>query len=157
MWVRSRETAFAFAFFLLILAFQPLASSGAGSKIPLANFKNGDAGIVSTGFDQTFITVDIKSQSSGEIHIPIWGEGSAANARGALWKDSMARDVRMPLMNEKFHGKPHYMLVLDQDWPQNWDRLVILLDEQDWPQQTELVIPLDFQDWPQSWLEVELA
>jgi hypothetical protein len=157
MWVRSRETAFAFAFFLLILAFQPLASSEVWTKIPLANYKNGNAGIVSIELNEGHVTVDVKSHDSDVIHIPILAEGSAANAKGVLWKDSLAKEVRMPLVNGKFHGKLHCILILDQDWPQHWDELVIPLDDQDWPQYKEVIIPLEFQDWPQSWLKAELA
>ena len=157
MWVRSKEAAFAFAFFLMILAFQPLGGSQVETKISLANYKNGDAGLVSIEFHQTYITVDLKSQNSDVMHIPIFSEGNTFHAEGVLRKDSMTKEVDMPLVNEKFRGKPHDMLILDQDWPQNWDKLVILLHEQDWPQHTEVIIPLDFQDWPQSWLKVELA
>lgn len=159
MWVRSRETAFAFAFFLLILAFQPLASSEVGTKVPLANFKNGDAGIVSIEFNQAYITVDVKSPDSDVINIPIVTKDGTEGAIGVLHKDSGSEKVFMPIVYEKFHGKMHHILVLDQDWPQKGDRLVIeLYKDQDWPQRwDELIIPLDFQDWPQSWLKVELA
>ncbi|MFQ6129100.1 MAG: hypothetical protein ACE5QW_09400 [Thermoplasmata archaeon] len=158
MWARSRGTATTFVLILMILALQSPASSGTWTEIPLADLQNGDAGIIVLEVHQTYVTVDLKTTDPDVIHIPTFlTEDGSKVAKGVLQEDSQEEKVTMPMVYEEVQGESQYLLVLDQDWPQEWDELVITLDEQDWPQYEDVVIPFASQDWPQSWIWGELA
>lgn len=153
-----RVLATAFVFLSVVLASQPAVTSEFWTEVPTANLETGDAGIVILEVQENSVVVDLAASDPDVIHIPIFlNPDKSEGARGVLKKDSQQEEVFMPLVQEGLQGESYDLLVLDQDWPQAWDELVIELDDQDWPQYEDVIIPLAFQDWPQSWLPAELA
>lgn len=158
MWARKRELTTALVVLSIALAFQPTASGGAWTSIPIDNFENGNAGMVVQDIHEDYVTIDLSTSDPDVMHIPvvILPDGAKA-ARGLLRTASQEVDVLMPLAHDALIGDDDYVLVIYQDWPQNWDELIIELSDQDWPQYEEVIVPLAFQDWPQAWLPAELV
>ncbi len=158
MWARKRELATAFAILSLVLAFQPTASGGIWTAAPVGHFENGNAGIVVQEVHEDYVTIGLSTSDPNVIHIPVFElpDGTRA-AKGLLRKASQELEVLMPLVHDAWQGDDDYVLVLHQDWPQDWDDLIIELSDQDWPQYGQTIVPLDFQDWPQAWLQAELV
>lgn len=107
---------------------------------------------------EEYVTIDLSTSDPGAIHIPVivMPDGTKA-ANGLLRTASQEEEVLVPLAHDALIGDDDYVLVLYQDWPQDWDELIIKLSDQDWPQYEEVIIPLAFQDWPQTWLPAELV
>ncbi|MFQ5909552.1 MAG: hypothetical protein ACE5IJ_02390 [Thermoplasmata archaeon] len=158
MWARMRELATACVFFIFIFAFQPTASGGIWTDVPLANLGSGDAAIIVLDVQDDYVTVDLAVTDPDVIHLPIYLTPSGSKVvKGVLHNDAQNEDVLIPLVCAELQGESYHLLALDQDWPQQFDELMIHLDEQDWPQSEDIIIPLDFQDWPQTWVPAELA
>ncbi len=158
MWARKRELAAAFVILSLVLAFQPTASGGVWTTAPVGHFENGDVGIVVQEVHEDYVTIGLSTSDPNVMHIPVFElpDGTRA-AKGLLRKASQETEVLMPLAHDAWQGDDDYVLVLHQDWPQDWDDLIIELSDQDWPQYGQAIVPLDFQDWPQAWLPAELV
>lgn len=158
MWARKRELTTALVVLSIALAFQPTASGGTWTAVPTDNVENGNAGMVVLDIHEEYVTIDLSTSDPGAIHIPVivMPDGVKA-ARGLLRTASQEEEVLMPLALDTSQEEDRYVLVLDQDWPQGWENLIIELSDQDWPQYKEVIIPLAFQDWPQSWLPVDLV
>lgn len=158
MWARKRELATAFVMLSLVLAFQPTASGGIWTAVPVGHFENGNTGIVVQEVHEDYVTIDLSTSDPNVIHIPVFElpDGTKA-AKGLLRKESQEAEVLMPLAHDTGQGDDNYVLVFYQDWAQDWDELIIELSDQDWPQYGQAIVPLDFQDWPQAWLPAELV
>lgn len=158
MWAGKRELTTALVVLSIALAFQPTAFGGAWTAVPIDNFENGNAGMVVQDIHENCVTIDLSISDPDVIHIPVivMPDGTKA-ARGLLRTASQEEEVLMPLSHNALLGDDNYALVFYQDWPQDWDELIIELSDQDWPQYVQAIIPLDFQDWPQAWLPAELV
>jgi hypothetical protein len=158
MWARERWLVIAVVLLSSMMAFQPTATSGVLTQIPLDNFENTNAGMVVYEVHEDYVEIDVSTTSPDLIEIPIYLLPDGARvAKGILRKASMEEEVVMPLAHDALRGVDYFALIVYQDWPQNWDELVIKLYGQDWPQYEEVIIPLDFQDWPQNWLPAEVV
>ena len=153
MWARKRELTTALVVLSIALAFQPTASGEAWTAVPVDSLENGNVGMVVQDVYEDYVTINLSTSDPDVIQIPVivMPDGAKA-ARGLLRTASQEEAVLMPVL-----GDDDYVLVLNQDWPQGWDELVIELSGQDWPQYVHAIVPLDFQDWPQAWLPAELV
>jgi len=158
MWARKRELTTALVVLSIALAFQPTASGGAWTAVPVDNFENGNVGMVVQDIHEDYVTINLSTSDPDVIHIPVIMMPDGVKAtRGLLRTASQEEEVLMPLALDTSQEEDRYVLVLDQDWPQGWNELIIELSDQDWPQYKEVIIPLAFQDWPQAWLPAELV
>lgn len=159
MWARKRELVFAFVVIISAILVQPAALATVWAKIPIESFDNDSTGIAVLEVHEDYVTVDVSSADPDMIHIPIviTQEGYRV-AKGTLRTPQMDQEVFLPLAQDTLgDDREVFILVLNQDWPQQGDELIIQLAEQDWPQFENAIIPLDFQDWPQNWLLTELV
>jgi hypothetical protein len=155
MLARARTLTVPFILLSVLIAFQPTAAGGTMTDVPI---DNSNTGIVVLEVHEGYVSIDVSTTSPDVVHVPIYTlpDGTKA-ARGVLRLASLEEDILLPLVLDTRQNVDRYALIVSQDWPQDWDELIITLDDQDWPQYEEVIIPLDFQDWPQSWLPAEVV